>query len=283
MSDKYFRPFKRITYNGQKAIDITARPRLLSRVQHNPFLFYDYVLKENERPDQIADRYYGDPYMVWLVYLSNQIVDPYYGWLMDYNEFAAHIKKKYGSIEAAQQQIIWYKNNWEEAEDISVERYDSLDMSELKYYDPVYGARGQVVAYTRKKIDWTLNTNRTVKYSTSGTDFVKGEKVTIEIADGSLGYGIVSFVGDGYVHLQHTSGFYKESTTLTIDGDSTIKGHPLTAITVLAESITDAEEVYWDPIYAYDYEEDQNQALRTIRLLDSKYARQTAKELKDLV
>jgi hypothetical protein len=221
--------------------------------------------------------------MVWLVYLSNQIVDPYYGWLMDYNEFAAHIKKKYGSIEAAQQQILWYKNNWEEAEDISVERYDSLDMSELKYYDPVYGARGQVVAYTRKKIDWTLNTNRTVKYSTSGTDFVKGEKVTIEIADGSLGYGIVSFVGDGYVHLQHTSGFYKESTTLTIDGDSTIKGHPLTAITVLAESITDAEEVYWDPIYAYDYEEDQNQALRTIRLLDSKYARQTAKELKDLV
>lgn len=283
MADKYFNAFPRITYNKQTAVDISARPRLLSRVQNNPYLFYAYELQDGERPDQIAERYYNDPYMAWLVYLSNQVTDPYEGWLMDYSEFSAFIKKKYGSIEAALQQIIWYKNNWEEAEDITPERYATLDMSELKYYDPVYGTRGQIIAYTRKQIDWTLNTNRTVKYNTSGTDFVKGEKVTIEIADGSLGYGYVSFIGDGFVHLIHTSGYYKESTTLVISGSSTIKGHPLTAIEVLAESITDAEEVYWDPIYAYDYEEDLNQSKRAIRLLDKKFARQTAAELKTLL
>lgn len=283
MADKYFQTFPRIQYNGQTAVDITARPRLLSKVQNNPFLFYSYDLQDGERPDQIAERYYNDPYMVWLVYLSNQVVDPYNGWLMDYNEFGAHIRKKYGSIEIAQQTILWYKNNWEEADDITVERFNSLDLEEWKYYNPVYGARGTITSYTRKKIDWTLNTNRTVRYDTTGTDFVKGEKITVAIASDKLGYGYVTFVGDGYVDLIHTSGYYKESTTLTIDGSSTIKGHPLTAITVLAESITDSEEVYWSPIYAYDYEEDLNQSRRAIRLLDSKYARQTATELKALL
>ena len=293
MADKYFKSFKRITYNGQTAVDITARPRLLSRVQHNPFLFYSYELKDNERPDQIADRYYKDPYMAWLVYLSNQVTDPYYGWLMSYEEFAEHIRQKYGSIETAQQKIKCYKNNWEGTDDITVERYNALTVDELKYYDPVYGARGTIVSYTRKQIDWELNTNRIVRYEVSddASSAITDELVTINLAANTTGSGQVIFSNSSVIDLRHVSGVYLANSDvgISISANSVLETAEseltltVTAASVQAASITDAEDVYWDPIYFYDYEEALNSSKRSIRLLDSKYARQTANELKTLL
>lgn len=291
MSDKYFKSFKRIKYNDQTVVDITARPKLLSKIQNNPFLFYSYELKDGERPDQIADRYYNDPYMAWLVYLSNDITDPYHGWLMDSNEFAAFIRSKYGSIETSQLKIVHYKNNWEGTDNISTERYATLDLEELKYYDPVYGARGQVVSYSRKPIDWTLNTNRIVRYDAAGgSTAISDELVTINITANTSGKGQVIFSNSSIIDVRHVSGTYLANSDvgITITANSVLSTAEsdlyltITAAEVIAESIADSEEVYWDPIYCYEYEEALNQANRTIRLLSPEYARQTATELKAL-
>ncbi len=289
MSEKYFIKFPRIDYNGMKAVNITARPQLLNSVRGNPFLFYPYEVKEGERPDQLADRYYKDPYMVWLVYLSNQIIDPYYDWNMSYNEFSAFIRKKYGSIEEAQEKIFFYRNNWADQEQITPERYFALSVEELKYWDPVTGANGQTVAYERKKIDWMLNTNKTIRYTVSDRAWTFGERVTISLTDDTEGAGQVIARGTDHVDVQHVSGTYTTSDTVALSGDSTITGltsgvtSVITAITVLGESITGAEEVYWEPVHYYEWEEEKNSKNRTVQLLDSKFGQQTAQELKTLL
>jgi len=55
-----------------------------------------------EKPDDVAYNYYDSAAYSWLVLISNNILDPYFEWPMDTREFEAYLKKKYGSIAAAQ-------------------------------------------------------------------------------------------------------------------------------------------------------------------------------------
>lgn len=295
MAEKYFIKFPRIEYGGMQAVNITARPQLLNSVRGNPFLFYPYEIKEGERPDQLAERYYSDPYMAWLVYLSNQIIDPYYDWNMSYSEFSAFIRKKYGSIETAQETIKFYRNNWADAEEITPERFAALSVEELKYWNEVTGVGGAIIAYERKKIDWVLNTNRTVHYKLSAaTTLTVGERVTITYESGAkAGSGTVISQSDStHVDVYHVAGYYYPVdadtaatgiTGATITGVSSAATAGITEYSVLGASLTGAEEVYWTPVYAYEWEEEKNSKNRSIKLLDSKFGQQTAQELKALL
>jgi hypothetical protein len=71
--------------------------------------FYTYEVKDGERPTTVAFNYYNSIDYVWLVFLSNQITDPYFEWPLSSQELDAHVKKKYGSLETAQQTIVEYK------------------------------------------------------------------------------------------------------------------------------------------------------------------------------
>jgi len=288
MSERYFTKFPRIIYNGVPAVDITKRVNLLNNVRDNPFLFYLYDVKEGERADQVAEKYYNDPNMSWLVYLSNQIIDPYYQWHMEYNELNKFIAKKYGSVEIAQQQIAYYRNNWAGVDDITIERFAAFSVPELKYWDPVYGVGNEIVAYSRKIIDWTLNTNKILRYYTNaGTEFADEEIVTIKLSESTSGKAHVLSSNSSTVDIQHVSGVYNTSETVALSGVSRITGTKskvtgiISKITMLSESITGSEDVYWEPVYWYDLEVEKNSKNRAIRLLDSKFASQTARELKD--
>jgi hypothetical protein len=290
MSERYFTKFPRINYNGVQAVDITKRVNLLNKVKDNPFVFYIYDVPEGQRADQVAEAYYNDPYMSWLVYLSNQTVDPYYQWQLSSNEFDAYLIKKYGSIENAQEKIAFYRNNWFDTDPITVERYNALSVNELKYYDPVFGSRNEVTSYTRRKFDWTLGTNAIVRYTGNFTPgFIVDEIVDIDLTGPTFGRAQVAFVGDTYVDLQHISGVYLTSNTVVLSGSSTITGREsgstgvVTAVTLLANNLQPEEVVYWDAVTWYDVETEKNASHRSIRLLDSKFAPQTTLEFKTLM
>lgn len=288
MSEKYFVKFPRIKYNGVNAVDITKRVNLLNSVNSNPFLFYLYDVQEGERADQVAEKYYNDPNMSWLVYLSNQIIDPYYQWYMEYSELNKYIAKKYGSLEIAQEKIAFYRNNWSNVDDITPVRYATLSIPELKYWDPVYGAKNEIVAYSRKPIDWILNTNKIVRYTTNANIlFTKDEIVNIALTANTTGKAQVLFSNSSSVDIHHVSGTYNTSNTVALSANSIITGSEsntkgtISNILILSESITGTEDVYWEPVYYFDLENEKNSKNRAIRLLDSKFALQTAKELKD--
>ena len=92
---KYFENFPIIEYQGRKVRDITRRNMFIKNVSTNPYLFLPYTVKEGERAEDIAEFYYGSVNYVWLVYLANNIIDPYHQWPMDAKTFNNYLIEKY--------------------------------------------------------------------------------------------------------------------------------------------------------------------------------------------
>lgn len=116
---KYFENFPKVQYvlednEGRKfpvdVSDIFIRFRILDKINKDPFAYYDYMFVDGDRPDTIADKYYGDPQYAWLVMLSNFFADFQYDFPVTQDILEDNIKAKYNiTIEEATQTIIQYE------------------------------------------------------------------------------------------------------------------------------------------------------------------------------
>lgn len=95
MATKYFEHFPVIDYQGRKVRDISRRASFARAVANNPYLYYSYTVKESERAEDIALDYYGSVDYIWLVYMANNIIDPYYEWPMNTQTFNDYMVDKY--------------------------------------------------------------------------------------------------------------------------------------------------------------------------------------------
>ena len=111
---KYFEYFPEVTYNGQKVKDITRRNRFVRSLQNNPLLYLPYTIKEGERAEDIADFYYGSVDYVWLVYMANNIIDPYHEWPLTTNEFNQMLIDKYEDVSGVKGEDVI---DWTQSED----------------------------------------------------------------------------------------------------------------------------------------------------------------------
>ena len=92
---KYFEKFPIIEYEGRRVRDISRRSNFVRAVSNNPYLYYPYTVSEGERAEDIAQFYYGSVDYVWLVYMANNIIDPYHEWPMDPKTFNDYLVAKY--------------------------------------------------------------------------------------------------------------------------------------------------------------------------------------------
>jgi hypothetical protein len=104
----YFQQFPTINYNEHQVRNILARVKLTEVLNSTQLTYFDYQLDEGDQAWIIADQYYGSVDRTWLVYLSNNIIDPFYEWYMDTFTFENYITKKYGSLSAAKANLIGY-------------------------------------------------------------------------------------------------------------------------------------------------------------------------------
>jgi hypothetical protein len=102
----YFKHFPVTGFKNQTITDITKFAKISTIVKSDVMSLLPYTVMTPEKPDDVAFNYYGDSIYSWLVLISNNIVDPYFEWPMSVREFEAYIKKKYGSIAAAQSQTV---------------------------------------------------------------------------------------------------------------------------------------------------------------------------------
>jgi hypothetical protein len=82
--------------------DITRALKLTTFFNDRSLILYEYVVKESDRPDIIAEKYYNDSTLDWVLFLTNKIIDPYFQWPMTQTELESYVRQKYGSIPAAQ-------------------------------------------------------------------------------------------------------------------------------------------------------------------------------------
>ena len=290
--ERYFEKFQTIQYANTVARNITQRTVFLTSVYNNPVFYYPYDVEEGERPDMIADRYYSDQYMSWVINLANKVVDPYHDWYLDQNTFNEFIVNKYGSLATAMTKIKYYRNNWysDPSPTITASTYDSLDPALVKFYEPV-PINGVVTAsprqYTRRKEDWTVATNAIARYSVAnGAGFSSDEVVDIKFSVSQTGTGQVAFANTTTVILQSLSGVV---TTGTISGSSVLVGREsgtntvFTSATSVANTIPAVETSFWSPVTYHDYETEINERNKSILVLKSQFAPRVARQLKDLL
>ena len=106
---QYFNVFPNINYNNVTAKNITMRAGILDTFKNTATNFYAYTISDGQTADSIAYDYYGDPNYVWIIYYCNDILDPYYDWPLDTVDFEKFLNKKYGSLAASKETIVFYK------------------------------------------------------------------------------------------------------------------------------------------------------------------------------
>jgi len=285
MAEKYFSKFPKIDYSNNFVVDITRRVVLTNKFSINPYAFYPYDITSEERPDQFSFRYYKDQFQSWLLYITNEITDPYYGWYLTTSQFNELIEKKYGSIETSQRKIKYYRNNWQNVENISVSEYNALTDARQYYWDPVYGNGYNVTSYKRKPLDLTTTTNKVISYLVSNTSFIVDEICKVVYNSNEVGYGQLAAAANSTLCLQHVYGSYYSnvSGTCYVYGTESGINTAFTSVTAVSNNISEEEMVYWTPVTYYDYEYDKNEYNRSIKVMDSKYAQQASDNLKNLL
>tara|TARA_Y100001972_G_C7525672_1_gene265026 strand:- start:162 stop:728 length:567 start_codon:yes stop_codon:yes gene_type:complete len=81
--------------------NILRRFKFKTKVKDIVGTYYDYTMHEGDRMDTIAERYYGDSNLAWVILHFNDIVDPYYDLPLFGKEFTDYIVEKYGSVTTA--------------------------------------------------------------------------------------------------------------------------------------------------------------------------------------
>lgn len=288
MAERYFIKFPTITYANSTCKDITRRPKLDSKFTNNPSLFHKYTLKTGARADLIAENYYQDPFYDWLIYLNNNIVDPYYGWYLNDYDFNQYITKKYGSVEQAQKRVIYYQLNWPgDEEEITPSFYNSNLPGQLKqYYTPVFGSGEKILSYKRQQTDYTTNTNKLLNFNvsiSSGDGYSVGEIVDIYNPSVSqiVGGAEVMFANSSTIKVKNISG--NTSALNVVRGETSNTISSISETTILYENLTDDEAIFWSPVYYYEYEQEKNEKNKNLRLLIDNYALEVAEQLRKIM
>lgn len=66
--------------------DITIRTKIAEFLRESVYIYEKYSVQDGERAEHIAARLYNNPLLHWLIFIANDIVDPYNDWpLSDYD------------------------------------------------------------------------------------------------------------------------------------------------------------------------------------------------------
>ena len=76
--------------------NIFRRFKLRDDIASDFSAFEQYNIKGDERPDQVADLFYDDPTLDWVILTTNNIIDQKYSWPMSDYELYEYAYKKYG-------------------------------------------------------------------------------------------------------------------------------------------------------------------------------------------
>ena len=99
----YFNNFPRINYDNtgnqefKVAVNILRRVGMRTKIVSNLSLFDTYDVGEGDTPESIADFYYNNPELHWIILLTNDIMDRYHDWPMSTPQFLSYINDIYST------------------------------------------------------------------------------------------------------------------------------------------------------------------------------------------
>jgi hypothetical protein len=281
MGDTYFSKFPIIAYANNQVRNISERVKILHNSLIDPNNYYPIELREDTRADVLAGELYQDPYLDWLFWVNNTTIDPYYHWHLSAPEFRSYIHDKYGSIEFAEQQIVYYRTAWptDSSPQLSQATYDNvIPKTWQKYFQAIYNeSSGAFMFYQQAFADRRMNTNQLLQWQISMTSantvFAVANVVQVTSAGNVIGQAQVVEANSTVVIAQHTSGNTSTPNGLQDMFNTTITATASNTI-ILSQNISLAEAVFWEPLTAYDMEDEFNARRRFISVIDQSLALQ---------
>ena len=270
---KYFTNLPTISYGNNFVRNILTRAKILNNVKQNASVYYPYVMQEGSagglRFENLAFDYYDEADRVWILHLTNEIVDPYYDVPLTEEVFDSYIIKKYGSLQKANEKIVFYRNNYIEDDTIlTLSGYETLIPERKRYWTPTVNYNNNIIGYERIQDDTTVTTNKIIAVEiVANSALTIGEKV-IQSTSGASGF--VTFSNTSQLTLQHIVGSFSNSYVI-VGQDSNKTVMPLTNPTTLVETISANVSSYFSPVSAYDYECELNEQKKTITIIDNRY------------
>ena len=99
----YFSKFPKGVYDiaGNKQFklvtDIMRRVKVRAKIINEASLYDDYDVPSGERPEVTAFKHFGDTELHWVILLTNDITDAYYGWPLSDQDFEKYVTDKYSN------------------------------------------------------------------------------------------------------------------------------------------------------------------------------------------
>lgn len=280
---QYFDNFPIAQYSNNYCRTITSRAAITRNVSKNTAAFYPYQIQQDERPDTLAHLYYDDSVLEWLLFFSNDIIDPYYQWYLTQEQFNSYIADKYGSLAAAQQKTKHFEVSWlNDSSRKSIDEYNILPSvypTNLKqYWTPVVDEYDNVVAYQRKRLDTKVSTNKIIQLNVVSTaGYTLGEIVYQTSGSAVSASAEIELIGSNYLTVKHVYGAFAAGPLIGQDGGTS---GTLSSAVLIKQNIPSGEEAYWSGISFYDYEMALNEQRKTIRVIDRAYADNARNSLK---
>lgn len=97
----YFNSFPVIPYKNDKdgslkdVTNLLRRVAVRAKISANTAMFDTYDVREGDTPEIIADRFYEDSELHWIILLLNNVTDRYHQWPMSQPQFQAYVNDKY--------------------------------------------------------------------------------------------------------------------------------------------------------------------------------------------
>jgi len=102
----YFSKFPKGNYdikgNGNQKLvtDLFRRIKLRSKISDESSLYDVYDVPNGEKPEDTAYKHFGDPELHWVILITNNITDRYYGWPLTDQDFETYVRNKYTNPDA---------------------------------------------------------------------------------------------------------------------------------------------------------------------------------------
>lgn len=119
--------------------------------------FKRYAIQEGERPDTIAEKAYGDPFLDWIIILTNNLINPSFDWPISSNDLRKNLEYKYNDPYG------------------TVKNYKTLELTD---------SNGITVLKAGLVVDQTFFNNTSFKYYDTGLGqvvSVRGDTISIPV------------------------------------------------------------------------------------------------------
>lgn len=247
--NRFFLKYPQVQYNlqGNKKIltNIMVRNKIKEIIRDDGRIFYGYDLQEGDTPEMIADKYYDDAGLHWIVLMMNTTPDGRWDVGMDYQTFSNYVNEKYRGVT------------------LNTNSFSGNIKVGAKIKGLSSGAEGIVLSWNPSLAGGRIGIDQT-----KGS-FEKGEQAnTIMIS--STGESL-----EGSMQF----GQYKIATLkATHHYEDIVRGIELDYKQWLNVPASERREVS-----NIVYEQEKNQGMRTIRLLKPIHVAQVVDELKDML